>query len=216
MPRLDLGPIRGVSPLRGVALLRGAASPAAPVMVVSTGLLGTMPCELYADLLTQLSRGATIAVLRGGGPRVLWRADVEAAARALGVEAVGVFAHSSFDIDLLRSSVVERAVLLDPVAIPSRARGFALADRRLAARMPVRVLRAGLSTRGARAFVPRGFRARVEGASVEEETFDSAGHADVLDDRWADVAARAGIRSCPSARERFRAWVAARTLASWD
>jgi hypothetical protein len=177
-------------------------------VVFSGGLYGLMPGWLYSELLGLLADGGRRRVVLP--PRPCRAADVERIARTLG-QTVDFVSHSSFDYGVLDTPWVRRAVLLDPAAIPP---SLAFDDRVVHARMPVRVLAARRAVEGPAPFLLRGFRVQVRGPAVASRSFDGAGHADVLDDAWADWGAAVGIASAGAhARGPYRRAVAADAVA---
>jgi hypothetical protein len=189
-----------------------------PPVVFSTGLFGTSTWRMYSKLIKDLGANATIAVLNGP----LTAADVDGVADAIGCDQVGFLAHSSFDPTILRSERVTRAVVLDPICVP----GFDNVE----AVAPTRVLRSGLLYAGNR--LPDFNQLRVGGAVVDDLVFEGAGHTDLLDPWWADLAARTSVWDVATAprrafadwsrlsqsgsveqvRQGYRAWIRDRTI----
>ena len=65
---------------------------------------------MYSRFIRKLSKhGVTVVTLDGFG--TLRRDDVEQIADSIGVERIGVLTHSSFDVDILQSQRVQKALL---------------------------------------------------------------------------------------------------------
>lgn len=167
-----------------------------PPVVFSSGLFGVMPRRIYSQLFHKLTSNLTLIVLEDVAP--VTASTVEEISRTLAVERVGFVGHSSFDADVLVSEHVRSAVLCDPVVLPR------LTDVGFSPNIPVRVLRAGKAyeTNG----IPDFISPRLPEATVR--TFDDIGHADLLDDTWADFGPRVlpwmqGVVSRPVS---FREW----------
>jgi len=161
-----------------------------PPVLFSSGLFGVMPRRIYTDFIARLSKHLTIVVPTSA--TLVTATTVDDVADALAVERVGLLTHSSFDAAILASMRVEAAVLCDPVVFPALGvlqGGFVppLCDPNFA----VRVLRAERAYDPATPGIPPLISPRfVAGADVTYRTFDDVGHADLLDDTWADVGRR--------------------------
>lgn len=177
------------TPTPSVPLSRGGRATlvgSGPPVLFSSGLFGTMPRQLYADLFRKLSPNVTLVVVENGlSP--LSAADVEDASNALGVETIGFLAHSSFDASALESPRLRSAVLCDPVTLPQfNVATLGVESQRVDSTCPILVLRAGLAYEGAA--IPEFLMPAAD--NVATKTFPGMGHADVLDDVWADLGAR--------------------------
>lgn len=159
-----------------------------PPVVFSSGLFGLMPRRLYTKLFRQLEADVTLVVLDTAAPVTL--EAVEGIAAALGVEQVGFMSHSSFDGRILESPRVRSAVLCDPVTVPTVGLGLQLGRRAVENgaldTLVVKAEHAYAGTGGTP--IPEYLLPDVHGST--EVTFPGVGHADVLDDLWADVAVR--------------------------
>ena len=162
-----------------------------PPVVFSSGLFGLMPRHIYSSLFAHLQRSnLTLVVPTGMG--FVTRDVVDEVAEAIGVEQVGFLSHSSFDVDILRSPHVGAAVLCDPVAMPTLAlSGLSSPDVQ---EKRARILLAG-----------EAYEAKPDGVAIPEylcphvhddsevTVFPLMGHADLLDDTWAQL----GLRALP-------------------
>ena len=156
-----------------------------PPVLFSSGLFGLMPRRLYTKLFREMRNDLTLVVLDDARPVT---EDVLAAVtQALAVDRVGFFSHSSIDTAILDSPLVERAVLCDPVVLPTVSMEGLSAP--VVSGAPSLVLRAGTAYDASRTQIPEFITPQfVNGAEVK--TYENVGHADVLDDTWADLGPR--------------------------
>jgi hypothetical protein len=162
-----------------------------PPVVFSSGLFGLMPRRLYTKLFALLGDHVTLAVLDDAAP--VTATVVEGAADALGAEQVGFLAHSSFDAAILASKRVRRSVLCDPVVLPELDLRSGLTSPRVTARGDVLQLRAGHAYDGAggQAPIPEFLSPTLASTAVATRvTLPEMGHADLLDDPWAELGPR--------------------------
>lgn len=152
-----------------------------PPVVFDSGLYGTMPHHIYSDFVRRLSRNVTIVVLSDPRP---WRISppLDEIAQALRVQKIGLITHSSFDGSVLSSERLHSAVIMDPIVTPS----FGLQSRKISNKCGVLVLKAQFAYEGATA-LPEYLCPDLD-APFESVTVENVGHADILDDRWADLA----------------------------
>ena len=87
-----------------------------PPVLFSSGLFGLMPRRLYTKLFQELSQNVTLAVIEDASATSA--TDVSGLAYSLGVDGVGLLAHSAIDVNVLQSPHVRAAVLCDPVVLP--------------------------------------------------------------------------------------------------
>lgn len=160
-----------------------------PPVVFSSGLFGTMPRQLYTELFRHLSSDVTLAVAERVGP--VTAATVEEIADALAVERIAFLSHSSIDSVILDSSRVQSAVLCDPVVLPNVdwTRGGLVAPESTPD-FPVRVLRAERAY-APETGIPEMISPSIQDGVVSERTFAAMGHADLLDDTWAELGRQA-------------------------
>lgn len=166
-----------------------------PPVVFSSGLFGTMPRHIYTNFVRSLGENMTVVVPDTRGP--VTPATITEIVDALAVDSIGFLAHSSFDPDVItQTSCIHGIVLCDPVVFPQLSVGvgnMALAPADISSTPPVLVLRASLAYEGAAsnargAVFPSYLTPRFSGGFVTEEDFDGVGHADLLDDTWAEFA----------------------------
>lgn len=173
---------------QGKALIFGKGGP--PV-VFSSGLFGTMTHRIYGDLIRGLTaRNLSIVVPSSMAP--VTRSVVEDVADALGAEEVGFFSHSSFDVDVLSSDVVKRAVLCDPIVVPKFGIGSFFSSP-LVEREDLSILSLRAGTAYDEAVRESAPIPDYLSPTVPKDTsvvFDGMGHADVLDDYWAAMGPR--------------------------
>lgn len=158
-----------------------------PPVLFSPGLFGTMPRQIYTDFLRALARNVTVVVVDGAD--AVTAPVVDDVARTLAVDRVAFVSHSSFDARILLSDRVGAAVLCDPVVLPSYdwAGGWVPPETSRV----VKILRAGLAYDGTRATPIPDFLSPGVAPESPTRVFDGVGHADLLDDRWAEAGARA-------------------------
>lgn len=174
-----------------------------PPVVFSSGLFNTMPSWLYRQLFATMTKNVTLVVPTGP----VTADAIGDIADALRVDHVGLFAHSSFLANALASPRLQAAVLCDPITLPEV--GVAgLQPTSIRAQCPVLSLRASRAYDDATVPIPPLNTPAIAGEGCATATVDAAGHPDILDDVWADLAARTGlwqtIRSQPTLS--FREW----------
>lgn len=174
-----------------------------PPVVFSSGLFGTMPRRIYTQLFRLLRDDVTLVVLEDVAP--VTGPAIDAIADALAVEDVALLSHSSVNVGVLRSDRVRAAVMCDPVVLPvlDVARGGLVPPDDATPRFPTRVLRAAKAyeTNG----IPEMVSPRLEG---DTRTFDGMGHADLLDDAWAELGPRVfpWMKGVAAPRAPFVSW----------
>ena len=155
----------------------------------SGGLYGSMTHRIYSQLINDLKKDFTIINFNNIG--LTKREDLESLADALGVKKIGFISHSSVDHTILESNRLEKAVLCDPVGLPNIQNGFTSST--ITSIAPVLLLNDEKAYNSEFPFIINGFSLDIMGADVIEETFQEMGHADILDDTWANVAGHWGI-----------------------
>lgn len=156
-----------------------------PPLLFSTGLAGTMPRYLYKDVITRLEKDFTVFTC----PEAR---SMDELADAIGARTVALVTHSSFRPELLLSNRVERAVLCDPAMVPDAeesVRRGRLSPQAVRVPCPTLVIRTESAYESG--FIPSAFDARLLADDLRTVTIGDAGHADLLDDRWAALGARA-------------------------
>ena len=160
-----------------------------PPVVFSTGLFGAMPKFLYNDLFRKMGKNVTLVKPSGFG---IGEETMDSICNSLGVEEVGFVSHSSFNPSALSSSRIKRAVLCDPVVLPSfypfGAERFVSPTVSVSA--PVLIVKAE-KTYSSDLPIPDYLS---PSPSYEEAwktvALDGVGHADLLDDVWAEIGAK--------------------------
>ena len=151
-----------------------------------------MPSTAYSQIVAELAREATVVCYDHPAP--LNAESVADLADRLGVVSMGYFGHSSVRPELLRSPVLEAFVLCDPSTLPVRfaMREGGFVQRSLHPSAPVLSIRAEFTASSPVPFVPRPFSPQL--ASATEVEYPGVGHADILDDSYATMCHRIGIR----------------------
>ena len=162
-----------------------------PPVVFATGLRNLMPSAGYTQLLTILGHDMKIIHYEQGllDDTIL---QYISNTHANG-DQIGYIGHSSLSPSILKSKLINRAVLLDPSAIPS---GYDIRRQKWTAQQirpscDVLVIEAEYTKR---TFIPDGFNLNISGAS-RHMSF-GVGHADILDDFYANMCHMVGIRGC--------------------
>lgn len=165
-----------------------------PPVVFSTGLFGSMPTFLYSELFKDLKKNVTIVSV----DRPFTSAQtLEEVCEALGVNEVGFMSHSSFDSSVLTSPYLRRAVLCDPIVIPSVS-GFGFVGNPFQS-PAIDVTGSVLDIRAERSYNAQAIQTPIPEylapAPIDESRWSTTamtgvGHADLLDDMWADLGAR--------------------------
>ena len=161
-----------------------------PPVVFSSGLFGLMPRFLYGDLFQKMTKEVTLVVLNDAAP--VTSDIVDDIANTLAVERVGFFSHSSIDSNILTNNDrVHMAVLCDPVVFPAMKfasiGGVEFTSPAVENDYPVLVIKAG------KAYNPKVSTPIPDflGPDFENEQreiiVDEVGHADLLDDMWAEM-----------------------------
>tara|TARA_A100001015_G_scaffold299445_1_gene383517 strand:- start:1524 stop:2285 length:762 start_codon:yes stop_codon:yes gene_type:complete len=160
-----------------------------PPVLFSSGLYGSMPKFLYNDLFSLMKRNVTFVKLDRPfeTPEIL-----KEVVDALGVEKVGFFSHSSFNPNVLTSPLLSSAVLCDPVVFPTIGFGSdPFMSPELDITVPVLSIRAELSydkTKIDSSGIPNYLEPRpIDSSKWKSELYEGVGHADMLDDVWADL-----------------------------
>jgi hypothetical protein len=161
------------------------ALPSPKPVVFSSGLYSTMPSAVYSDLLASVrSQGASVI----DAPTMLTKRGFEDICDEHDVDRLPLITHSSFDARILDSRRIERALLLDPVALPSLGVSGIVAPT-ISPRAPTCAIYSKLYG----SFVKPAFRPNLQGA--DEIQLQFGGHSDLLDGMWPWVASMIGIAS---------------------
>lgn len=162
-----------------------------PPVLFATGLRNLMPSTGYSQFLNILAQDMKVIHYRQGP---LDENIMEYISNYyVGGDKVSYIGHSSLSPSIMQSNLIDRAVLLDPSATPS---GFDINLQRWTAQRirpscDVLVIDAEYTLQ---TFVPDGFNLIVSGAS--RQTSFGVGHADILDDFYAETCHQLGIRGC--------------------
>ena len=183
----------------GRASLHGTGPP----VIFSSGLFNTIPSWLYRHLFQAMTPNVTLVVPTGP----ISTNTLDEIADALRVQHVGLFAHSSFIASALTSPRLHATVLCDPITLPDIG-VTGLQPISIQPQCPVLTLRASRAYEDATVPTPVLNTPAIIGKNCIDETIDDVGHPDILDDVWADLAARTGlwdtVRTYPTMS--FREW----------
>ena len=174
-----------------------------PPVVFSSGLFGLMPRRLYTSLFKLLKRDMTLVVLEDVAP--ITSDVITDITNTLSVDKVGLLTHSSIYSEILNSGEVEAAVLCDPVVLPvlDMMQG-GLVPPETEPDFPIVVLKAekAYSSSG----IPNMISPRLK--TSHDVTFMDVGHADLLDDTWADLGPRMlpWMKGIEVPKTGFRTW----------
>lgn len=160
-------------------------------VLFATGLRNLMPLTGYSELLRILRQDVEVIHYGQGlldNTILQYISDTYADG-----DKISYIGHSSLSPSIVQSKFIHRAVLLDPSAIPS---GYDMKMQKWTAQhirpsCDVLVIDAEYTMR---TFVPDGFNLMVSGAT--RHTSVGVGHADILDDSYADTCHQLGIRGC--------------------
>lgn len=211
-PFLSLSFLATNLPLRsgGSVSLHGRGPP----ILFSTGLFGTMPHWIYSEFFKQMTPNVTMVVLNGPSPITGDR--IEEIADAVAVDRIGFFAHSSTDRLILDSPRVRSVVLCDPVVMPQLSLSLQMSSTEVVNPIPFLVLRAGqsyVSNDNGPSPIPNYLGPQLPAETTDTITIDGMGHADLLDDTWAELGASAipWMRGPANPTRPFRDWTFTRT-----
>lgn len=179
-----------------VAILVAALVTNKPPVVVSTGLSGVMPPVMYSTFMQRMGNSFQIIM----APPVCSKRQFEDISDRVGSDKVSLLAHSSFDVDILESHRLKRALLIDPATVPALSVKGLVASV-VTTRAPTKVVLSKLYND----FVPPAFRPLITDAVYEQCV--TSGHSDILDDAWIRIATMMGIPTEPDASEHYRTTV---------
>lgn len=154
-----------------------------PPVVFSSGLQGRLPSFMYNDFINSMKQNFTVIIPNG---KSITKNTVKEISKALNVENVGFVSHSILDLQILKSKYVKKAVCIDPVSLPSLIFPM-LQSTNIKPKMDVLVINTeknqkfGIGHMNSDIFVPN-----IDGSS--SVAYDEFGHADILDDVWANAA----------------------------
>lgn len=181
-----------------------------PPVLFSSGMFGTMTHRAYSELFRTLKDKVTLVTLQDIAP--VTDETLKLVADALGVDRVGLLAHSSFDARILASPRLQGAILCDPVALPTLTpwpsnleaattwEAWLSAPRVEGCEVPVHIIRAQRSYEDAKTPIPEFLVPMPPSDDGVEDTIrylppapwtieviPNVGHSCLLDDRWADL-----------------------------
>ena len=155
----------------------------APPIFFSSGLFGSMPTFIYSDLINNIKKEFTIVSINNNNPIV--KKDIDNIVELLNVDSISYLSHSSFFPEVLESSYINSATLLDPICIPNiNING--IETRSITVDYPVHIIRAE-KLYNTDIPLPEWQELSIKG-NVIDEIYLNVGHPDILNDRWADIA----------------------------
>lgn len=168
-----------------------------------------MPHWIYSDFFRQMTTNVTMVVLNG--PTPLTGNRIDEITDTIGVDRIGFFGHSSTDLLILNSPRVQSVVLCDPVVLPQWSFPFRVTSSDVSNTIPFLILRAGQSyatNANGPMPIPDFLGPQLPIETTETITFEEMGHADLLDDTWADLGASAipWMRGPAAPTRSFREW----------
>lgn len=161
-----------------------------PPVVFSPGLHGRMPLGLYGELIGALKPHVTVITATDFQP--MTADDVVDIADAITADKVSFLGHSYFDASVLASARVHRAVICDPVTIPSVRLLGGFEPIEVRAECDTLFIKADKSYTSSKYALPDYLTPRVTGP-LSECTMKGAGHIDLLDDAWSNWARGVGF-----------------------
>ena len=174
-----------------------------PPVIFSSGLFGGMPASMYSNVLNDIRTNFTVV----DAPIACSRRDYDTLCDKLNMDKVPFIAHSSINLDVLKSRRMRSAFLIDPASVPALSFN-GLEQANVESPCPIRVVQSKLYE----SFVPTKFQPRF--SEVICEIFDGAGHSDVLDSPWAATGEFAGIPSEADMRIEYRDFIK-RSIRKW-
>ena len=174
---------RGITTSNGYHKIIGKGPP----VLLSSGFYGTMPSFMYNDLIHKLKANLTL-VLPNGKP--IKSKTVDEMKEVLNVDKIGFLSHSSFDDSILENKNVEKAVVIDPISFPTIELSLPfLHPKQTSPVMDTLLIETELSKTK---LIYEKFQMRIDSNSVLR--YEKFGHGDILDDMWADILNKLGIK----------------------
>ena len=156
-----------------------------PPIFFSSGLFGTMPSYLYNELISNLKKNLTVIVLDDLKP--IDKNDLLDITKKINVESISYLSHSSFFPDTLESSVINSAILLDPICLPNIGIN-GINNPSISIDYPIHIIRAEKLYK-TEVPLPDWQELEIYSSNILiDETYNGVGHPDILDDTWADLA----------------------------
>lgn len=155
-----------------------------PPIFFSPGLFGTMPTFLYSNLINNLKKNLTVVVIDDLRPINI--NDLNDITHKLSVDTIAYLSHSSFFPKTLESNVINSAILLDPICLPN-INFNGINNPSVSLNYPVHIIRAE-KLYNTDVPLPEWQELEIYTSNIIDETYNSIGHPDILDDIWADLA----------------------------
>lgn len=174
-----------------------------PPVVFSSGIFNVVSTRFYSEFLRNVQSNVSTVLIQDFQP--LECRDIDEVADAVGCETVGLIAHSSFDARILSAKRLECAVLCDPICLPNvNTNGFRSPSVNTGA--PVLICRAQYLYESD-ITIPSYQTPSISGDAMRTVTFQSVGHADILDDFWAKAARYTNLWVAASnSRQSYNDW----------
>lgn len=171
-------------------------------VIFSPGLFGTMPSFMYSDFLKELKNNVTMITVNDLKP--LTKKDIDAVADKLNVDQISYLSHSSFFPEVLESSHINQAILMDPINIP-KIKMTGLENYEFDLKIPTYILK---SEKLYQTDVPLpAWQDPTFKGDITEEMFMDVGHPDILNDFWSNVANDIGMWDTLSpTKSQFKDW----------
>ena len=159
-----------------------------PPILFSTGLFGSMPQFFYSNLINDIKKNFSIIEITDYKPII--KRDIYDIIDALSVTSIGYVSHSSFNPEVLETSKINSAVLIDPICVPTISpSGFQTRD--IYVKYPVQIFYAE-KLLISDAPLPEWQKPNFYG-DINNVIAKDVGHPDILDNFWADFAKRLNL-----------------------
>ena len=159
-----------------------------PPLLFSPGLFGTMPPFIYSDFLNKLKNNLTIITFDDFLP--INDKDIYEITDTLCVDSIAYVSHSSFNPKILESERINRAILFDPICLPTLT-PFSVNNQEINVPFPTLVVKAE-RLYDSEPSLPNWQSPKLNG-NITEIKYDNMGHPDILDDFWANFAKTNGF-----------------------
>ena len=163
-----------------------------PPILFSTGLYGTMPSQMYNEVIKNLKKNVTVVTIDGVSP--ISPRDIDDLTDSLKVDTISYVSHSSFNPKILESNKINNAVLIDPIVVPNldvvtllNSGLNAFDGHHVNVDYPIIVIKSE-KLYESKFDLPRWQELKISSALLENEIYDGVGHPDILDDSWANFA----------------------------
>lgn len=165
---------------------RGTGAP----VIFSSGIFNLVSRRFYSKFIKNMEKNFTMFYFNKFKP--LEQVDINELADAICCEKLGLVCHSSFDIKILESSRIEKAILCDPICIPDiYFDGFV--NKEADVSFPVMICKAQYLY-DSKIVIPS-FQTPILNTNTDmvEKIYENIGHADILDDQWAYIAKKSKL-----------------------